>query len=54
MWTWIFLVVGYVAVLFGFRLMGGMSAAGRAITTWGERSSARRRVGVEQRLGLRR
>jgi hypothetical protein len=54
MWTWIFIVLGYIAVLFVFRLMGGIAAAGEAIAGWGSRSSARRRRGVEQRLGLSR
>ena len=54
MWTWIFIAAGYVAALFGFRLLGGFSAAGGAITTWGQRSSARRRAAIEHRLGLRR
>jgi hypothetical protein len=52
MWTWIFIVAGYIAILFVFRLMGGMAAAGEAISSWGRRSSARRRRGVEERLGL--
>ena len=54
MWTWIFIAVAYVVVLFGFRMMGGISAAGNAITSWGARSSERRRAAVERRLGLRR
>jgi hypothetical protein len=53
MWTWIFIVIGYVALLFVFRLMGGIGAAGDAISSWGSRSSARRRRAVEERLGLR-
>jgi hypothetical protein len=52
MWTWIFIIAGYVALLFVFRLMGGMAAAGEAISGWGRRSSARRRRAVETRLGL--
>jgi hypothetical protein len=51
-WTWIFIVAGYVALLFVFRLMGGIGAAGEAIAGWGQRSSARRRGAVEKRLGL--
>ena len=54
MWTWILIIAGYVALLFVFRLMGGMAAAGGAITTWGARNAARRRAAVEERLGLRR
>jgi hypothetical protein len=54
MWSWIFIVAGYVVLLFVFRLMGGIAAAGQAISTWGSRSSARRRHGVEQRLRLTR
>jgi hypothetical protein len=53
-WTWIFIVAGYVALLFVFRLMGGIAAAGEAISGWGQRSSARRRVAVERRLNLTR
>lgn len=52
MWTWIFIVLAYVAVLFAFRILGGFAAAGDAISSWGSRSSARRRRRIEQRLGL--
>ena len=52
MWTWIFIIAGYIALLFVFRLMGGIGAAGDAIAGWGQRSSARRRGAVERRLGL--
>jgi len=52
-WTWIFIVVGYVAMLFVFHLMGGFWAAGNAISDWGRRSSAKRRAAVERRIGLR-
>jgi hypothetical protein len=52
MWTWIFIVAGYVTLLFVFRLMGGIASAAQAISTWGSRSSARRRAAVERRLGL--
>jgi hypothetical protein len=51
-WTCIFIVAGYVALLLVFRLMGGIGAAGDAIASWGRRSSARRRGAVEKRLGL--
>jgi hypothetical protein len=54
MWTWILIVAGYVAMLFVFRLMGGIAAAGEAISGWGSRSSARRRAAVEKRLRLTR
>jgi hypothetical protein len=53
MWTLIFIIAGYVALLFVFHLMGGIAAAGDAIANWGRRSSARRRAGVERRLNLR-
>jgi hypothetical protein len=53
-WTWIFIVAGYVALLFVFRLMGGIAAPGEAMSVWGQRSSARRRVAVELRLNLSR
>jgi hypothetical protein len=53
MWTWIFIVLGYVALLFVFRIMGGMAAAGNAIASWGSRNAERRRATVEKRLGLR-
>ena len=48
------IVAGYVALLFVFRLAGGIAAAGDAITDWGQRSSARRRKRVEDRLRLTR
>jgi hypothetical protein len=48
------IVAGYVALLFVFRLMGGIAAAGEAISGWGRRSSARRRGAVERRLNLTR
>jgi hypothetical protein len=54
MWSWIFIVAGYVALLFVFRLMGGIAAAGQAISGWGSRSSAHRRAAVEKRLGITR
>jgi hypothetical protein len=54
MWTWIFIVAGYVAMLFLFRILGGFASAGEAISGWGSRSSARRRARVEARLGVRR
>jgi hypothetical protein len=53
MWTWIFIVMGYIAVLFVFRLMGGIAAAGDAISSWGSRNAVRKRASVEKRLGLR-
>ena len=52
-WTWLFIVVGYVALLFGFRLLGGLGAAAGAFEDWGRRTSARRRVEIERRLKLR-
>ena len=51
--TWIFIVAGYVALLFVFQLMGGLGAAGAAIEEWGRRTSSRRRPRVEERLKLR-
>jgi hypothetical protein len=53
MWTWVFIVLGYVALLFVFRIMGGIAAAGDAISSWGSSNAARKRVDVEKRLGLR-
>ena len=53
MWTWLFIVAGYVALLFVFRIMGGLGAASSALEDWGRRSSVRRRVRVEERLKLR-
>jgi hypothetical protein len=53
MWTWVFIVLGYVAFLFVFRIMGGIGAAGGAISSWGSRNAARKRADVEKRLGLR-
>jgi hypothetical protein len=48
-----FLVIAYLALLFAFRLVGGLGRAADALESWGARSSARRRRGVERRLGIR-
>jgi hypothetical protein len=48
-----FLVIAYFALLFAFRLVGGLGRAADALESWGARSSARRRSGVERRLGIR-
>jgi hypothetical protein len=49
----ILIVAAYVFVAVGFRWLGGIAAAGEAITQWGRWSSERRRAKVERRLGLR-
>jgi hypothetical protein len=41
-WTWVIIVVGYAVSLFAFQILGGISAAGRAIENWGRSSSERR------------
>ena len=48
-----FLVAAYIGLLFAFRLVGGLGRAADALQSWGSRSSARRRSGVERRLGIR-
>ena len=47
------LVVAYLALLFAFRLVGGLGRAADALQSWGARSSAKRRGAVERRLGVR-
>jgi len=44
---WLFLVVGYLGLLVGFRRLGGFRAAGDAITAWGRVSAAERRKRIE-------
>ena len=36
---WIVILVLYVVVLFGFRALGGLRAAGEAIERWGRSST---------------
>jgi hypothetical protein len=51
MWTWILIIAGYAAGMLAFHLLGGITAAGRAIENWGRTSSARRleRSGLDAR-----
>jgi hypothetical protein len=39
MWSWIMIGVLYVLVLGGYRLLGGIAAAGDALREWGHASS---------------
>ena len=39
MWSWIVIGVCYVLVIGGFRILGGISAAGDALRDWGRASS---------------
>ena len=39
MWEWIIIVCLYVLVCAGFRLLGGIYAAGDAIRSWGPAST---------------
>jgi Sec-independent protein translocase protein TatA len=39
MWSWIVIGVLYVLVIGGYRLLGGISAAGDALRDWGRASS---------------
>jgi hypothetical protein len=48
-----FILAGYVALLFVFRIVGGIGAAADALESWGARASAKRRGRVERRLGIR-
>ncbi len=52
MWSWIIIVVGYVGTAVAFRYLGGIGAAGKAISDWGRRTSEKRRARVERRLGI--
>jgi hypothetical protein len=47
------LVAAYVLLLFAWRLVGGLGRAADALESWGARSAAKRRRGVERRLGIR-
>jgi hypothetical protein len=42
---WIVILVLYVLVLFGFRALGGIRAAGEAFERWGRSSATRRSLG---------
>jgi hypothetical protein len=42
---WIVILVLYVVVLFGFRALGGIRAAGGAVERWGRSSSTPRTLG---------
>lgn len=42
MWEWVLVGVAYTFGLLFFQLLGGISAAGRAIESWGRASSTRR------------
>jgi Sec-independent protein translocase protein TatA len=39
MWSWIVIGVCYVLVIGGFRILGGIGAAGDALRDWGRASS---------------
>jgi Sec-independent protein translocase protein TatA len=39
MWSWIVIGVLYVLVIGGFRILGGIGAAGDALRDWGRASS---------------
>jgi uncharacterized protein GlcG (DUF336 family) len=41
MWTWVVIVGGYGISILGFRLVGGVGAAGEAISRWGRRCAER-------------
>jgi Sec-independent protein translocase protein TatA len=40
MWSWIVIGVLYVLVIGGYRLLGGIGAAGDAVREWGRASVA--------------
>jgi len=40
MWSWIVIGVLYVLVIGGFRILGGIGAAGEALRDWGRASSS--------------
>lgn len=42
MWEWVLVGVAYAFGLLFFQLLGGITAAGRAIESWGRTSSSRR------------
>jgi hypothetical protein len=39
MWSWIVIGICYVLVIGGFRILGGIGAAGDALRDWGRASS---------------
>jgi hypothetical protein len=41
MWTWIGIVVGYVFMIGGFRLLGGVTSAMDALRDWGRSTTGR-------------
>jgi hypothetical protein len=53
MLEFLFILAAYVALLFVFRIVGGLGAAADALETWGARASAKRRARVERRLGIK-
>jgi hypothetical protein len=41
MWSWIAIGIGYVLLLGGFRILGGVSSAMDALRGWGRASAGR-------------
>jgi hypothetical protein len=42
MWTWIAIAIGYVLMIGGFRILGGVGSAIDALRDWGRASAGRR------------
>jgi hypothetical protein len=41
MWSWIVIAIGYVLLIGGFRIIGGVGSAADALRDWGRSSSGR-------------
>jgi len=41
MWTWIAIAIGYILMIGGFRILGGVTSAMHAIRDWGTLSVGR-------------
>jgi hypothetical protein len=41
MWSWVAIAIGYVLLIGGFRILGGVSSAADALRAWGRSSSGR-------------
>jgi hypothetical protein len=49
-WDWVIVVAAYAVGLGGFRSLGGLPGAARAVTAWGAKTSEKR----ARKLGLSR
>ena len=41
MWSWIAIAIGYVLLIGGFRIIGGVTSAADALRAWGRSTAGR-------------